>query len=139
MKRALFITIGTMLAAAAALSCGSNNNGVAATTAPTASTTTSTTTTPNLSSDVHTQGSIRSITLPELQPELPAGDGQKLVLIACASCHTPQYIMHQPPLSREAWTTSVNKMRTTYSAPIKEENVKPIVDYLVAVRGPQSN
>jgi hypothetical protein len=46
--------------------------------------------------------------------------------------------MHQPPLSRDAWMASVNKMRTTYSAPIAEENVKPIVDYLVTVRGPQT-
>ena len=90
-----------------------------------------------LSSDVRVQGSIRSISLPELVSDLPERDGRKLVVIACASCHTSRYIMHQPALSRQTWLAEVNKMRTTYSAPIAEENVNPIVDYLVAVRGAQ--
>ena len=47
----------------------------------------------------------------------------------------PKYITLQPPLSREAWTASVTKMRTTYGGPIPEEQVPKIVDYLVAING----
>jgi hypothetical protein len=41
----------------------------------------------------------------------------------------------QPGFSKEAWTASVDKMRKTFGAPITNEQVPVIVDYLVAVRG----
>ena len=132
MNRGIFITIGGTLAAIMGINCSHAPATRASAAAPTSAPTTS-----KYAGDVRIQGPIRSITLPELETNLPPGEGRKLVVIACATCHTTRYIMHQPPLSREAWTASVNKMRTTYSAPIAEENVKPIVDYLVAVRGPQ--
>ena len=142
MNRTLLLAIGVTLTAGVGVKCDDDRApaaqapAAAPTSAPASSPTTASTP-PDLSKDVRTQGSIRSIALPELAPDLPAGEGRNIVLIACGTCHTPRYIMHQPPLSRDAWTASVNKMRTTYSAPIAEENIKPIVDYLVAVRGPQ--
>jgi mono/diheme cytochrome c family protein len=140
MNRTLLLAIGVTLTAGVGVKCDGDHAPAApapaAASAP-ATSPTAASTLPDLSKDVRTQGSIRSITLPELDPDLPAGEGRNIALIACGTCHTPRYIMHQPPLSRDAWTASVNKMRTTYSAPIAEENVKPIVDYLVAVRGSQ--
>jgi hypothetical protein len=130
MNRRVFLGIAGVLTVLLGLSCGHA--------AKPPATSTSTPQPPsNLSSDVRVQGSIRSISLPELDSDLPERDGRKLVVIACASCHTTGYIMHQPPLSRQTWVAEVNKMRTTYSAPIAEENVNPIVEYLVAVRGAQ--
>jgi hypothetical protein len=131
MNRYIFLGIAGMLTVLLGLSCGHATNPSAT------STSSSPRSQSNLSSDVHVQGSIRSISLPELDSDLPERDGRKLVVIACASCHTTRYIMHQPPLSRQTWVAEVNKMRTTYSAPIAEENVNPIVEYLVAVRGAQ--
>jgi hypothetical protein len=81
------------------------------------------------------RGSVRFIQLPERKPQLPDGNMRDIVLVQCGMCHTPQYITLQPPLSREQWTASVNKMRTTYGGPIPEEQVEPIVEYLVAVNG----
>ena len=81
------------------------------------------------------RGNVRFIRLPEWKPSLPAGEARDLVMVQCAMCHTPEYITLQPPLSREAWTASVTKMRTTYGGPIPEEQVPKIVDYLVAVNG----
>ena len=81
------------------------------------------------------RGNVRFIRLPEWKPTLPAGEARDLVMVQCAMCHTPEYITLQPPLSREAWTASVTKMRTTYGGPIPEEQVPKIVDYLVAING----
>ena len=50
-------------------------------------------------------------------------------------CHTPRYVLEQPPLPRKTWQAEVDKMRKTYGAPVPDEDVPPIVDYLVAVRG----
>jgi hypothetical protein len=66
---------------------------------------------------------------------LPPAPGRETVLALCATCHTPEYITLQPPLSRETWVAEVTKMRTTYSAPVPEDKVDEIVEYLVAVRG----
>jgi len=81
------------------------------------------------------RGTVRFIRLPEWKPTLPAGEARDLVMVQCAMCHTPEYITLQPPLSRDAWTASVTKMRTTYGGPIPEEQVPKIVDYLVAING----
>ena len=81
------------------------------------------------------RGSVRFIRLPEWKPALPEGKVRDIVLVQCGMCHTPEYITLQPPLSRDAWTASVTKMRTTYGGPIPEEQVPKIVDYLVAING----
>src|SRR5947207_11192444 len=82
-------------------------------------------------SDVEVRGSVRVIRLPELESDLPDLPGRKTVMIACNVCHSTRYIMNQPPLSREAWTADVTKMRKTYGAPIADDKAAEIVDYLV--------
>ena len=81
------------------------------------------------------RGTVRQIRLPEIAYELPPGKGRETVVVQCAVCHSLAYIPLQPPLSRDAWTASVTKMQKTYSAPIPEEKVPEIIDYLVAVNG----
>lgn len=81
------------------------------------------------------RGSVHSIQLPENEPPLPAHAGRETTQLFCGNCHTSQYIVIQPPFSRDTWIAEVTKMRKVYSAPIPEEKVGEIVDYLVAVRG----
>jgi mono/diheme cytochrome c family protein len=81
------------------------------------------------------RGAVRAIRLPEAKFELPPGKGRETVVGQCAVCHTLAYIPLQPPLSREQWTTSVTKMQKTFSAPIPDDKIAEIVDYLVAVNG----
>ena len=81
------------------------------------------------------RGAVRAIRLPEAKFELPPGKGRETVVGQCAVCHTLAYIPLQPPLSREQWTTSVTKMQKTFSAPIPDDKLAEIVDYLVAVNG----
>jgi hypothetical protein len=87
--------------------------------------------------DVQTRGSVRRITLPEFEPDLPAGASRNTVVVACGACHSTRYITNQPPLSRETWVAEVTKMRKTYGAPVAEDRVNEIVDYCFAVRGAQ--
>jgi hypothetical protein len=44
-------------------------------------------------------------------------------------------VLDQPPLPRKTWEAEVEKMRKTYGAPVADEDVAAIVDYLVAIRG----
>jgi cytochrome c5 len=79
--------------------------------------------------------SVHSITLPNMPPELPDGPGKDAVMSNCILCHSQRYITIQPPFTRQKWTDEVNKMRKTYGAPVAEEKVDDIVNYLVSIRG----
>ena len=79
---------------------------------------------------------LHTIELPAESPvNLPEGEGKTEVIAACTQCHTPRYIENQPKLSRKAWQTTVDKMRTVYGAPIVSEASPKIVNYLVATHG----
>jgi hypothetical protein len=81
------------------------------------------------------RGNVRSIKLPEPKIELPPGPGREAVETYCGVCHSLDYLVIQPPLSKEAWTAGVTKMQKTYSAPIPDEKVPEILNYLMAIRG----
>jgi hypothetical protein len=53
----------------------------------------------------------------------------------CLACHSAGTILNQSPLSRAAWQAEVDKMRNDFKAPIDEADMKPMVDYLVRLRG----
>jgi len=79
---------------------------------------------------------VKTLKLPEFDAALPAGKGKETVVVMCAVCHTPHYILNQPSFPREVWMAEVTKMQKTYSAPIPDDKVPEILDYLMAVRGP---
>ena len=68
--------------------------------------------------------------------DLPFGDrmfegpGADVVNNNCLACHSVGMVMTQPPLSRQTWEAEVAKMRNAYKAPVADEDVTPIVDYL---------
>jgi len=76
-----------------------------------------------------------TITLPQMEPNLPPGAGRETVLAACVICHTTRYITMQPTFTRAAWTAEVEKMRKVFGAPMSNEQAAQVVDYLVAIRG----
>ena len=62
---------------------------------------------------------------------LKEGPGKDLVSSYCVHCHSLDYIpMHATILDKQGWTKTVNKMITVMGAPIKQEDVPAIVDYL---------
>ena len=67
---------------------------------------------------------------PIYYPELAAGDGKDDVENNCELCHSPRFITMQPPLSPQAWSDEVNKMRKTFGASIPDDTAQKIIQYL---------
>jgi len=84
---------------------------------------------------VEVRGTKHILHMPEVPFELPPGPNKDVVTVYCGVCHTQRYILLQPPFSKETWINEVTKMRKNYSAPIPDEKVEEIVNYLVSVRG----
>ena len=84
----------------------------------------------------HPEPTIHTLVLPDIPPpELPEAPGRAMLQGACSTCHTLRYVVEQPPLTRAQWTAEVDKMRRAYAAQIPDDAARPIVDYLVAIRG----
>ncbi len=68
--------------------------------------------------------------------KLKPGAGQDRIASACAVCHSLDYIqMNSPFLDRKGWETVVNKMAHVMGAPVKDEEIPALVDYLTAQYG----
>ena len=74
--------------------------------------------------------------------ELPAetarfkfGPGVELAVASCLTCHSVEYISTQPSQTRTAWKASVDKMRAKFGAPIPDDQVDKLADYLAANYG----
>lgn len=78
---------------------------------------------------------VRTIELPYVFTPVPPGPNAATYQSACMLCHSQRYVVIQPPLSRKTWTAEVTKMQKTYGAPITDQQIEPLVDYLVAIRG----
>ena len=62
--------------------------------------------------------------------------GRNVVAANCNTCHSLDYIpVNSVFLDRKGWEGSVNKMIKVMGAPIKEEDVQKIVDYLAGQYG----
>ena len=83
-------------------------------------------------------GTTHSINLTETRVELKHGEGLTKVEAFCNICHSLDYILMQPKLTKSQWTATVNKMIKVFGAPINEEDAKLIVTYLVAQYGAQN-
>jgi cytochrome c553 len=58
------------------------------------------------------------------------------VLANCSGCHSVDYIeMNSPFLNRNGWEAEVRKMMKAYGAPVREDDVGPIVSYLTHYYG----
>lgn len=61
--------------------------------------------------------------------------GYALAVAMCQTCHSVDYVQSQPVSARAWWKSNVVKMQKTFGAPIPDEAVEPIVDYLVKTYG----
>jgi sulfite dehydrogenase len=75
------------------------------------------------------------IQLPAERAAYPPSDlpGYALVQRNCLLCHSAEYAQYQPPASpRSYWEATVRKMKKPFGAPLAEDDIPAIVDYLVA-------
>jgi sulfite dehydrogenase (cytochrome) subunit B len=82
-----------------------------------------------------------SIQLPPETAVLKPGAGAELAQGNCLICHSADYIQYQPPMPRKFWEAEVKKMQAKYGAPISDELLPAVIDYLTKTYGtttPQS-
>ena len=75
------------------------------------------------------------IELPPERTELKAGPHAEAAAANCVTCHSWDYVSIQPLLPRAAWKATVTKMRAAFGAPIAEDQIDDIVDYLARTYG----
>lgn len=65
--------------------------------------------------------------------------GYALVQQNCQTCHSAHYAAYQPPTSpRSYWEAQVKRMKAVFRAPVSDEQVPLIVDYLVRTYGAEA-
>ena len=78
------------------------------------------------------------ITLPQETAKLVESPlpGYAMAQAMCLTCHSAEYMQYQPTTSPRAyWQATLTKMQKTFAAPVPDEMVAPIVDYLVKTYG----
>lgn len=79
-----------------------------------------------------------TITLPVETAKLKASilPGYMIAQQKCAICHSADYINLQPPgMTLKQWTAEVTKMQHAYGAPITDDDIKMIGEYLAVTYG----
>jgi hypothetical protein len=75
----------------------------------------------------------------ESRIKLKDGPGRDKVEANCVACHSLDYIqMNSVFLDRKVWEAEVTKMVKAMGAPIKEDDQKEILEYLVKFYGKAS-
>ena len=57
----------------------------------------------------------------------------------CLTCNSVEYVVIQPPMQRAFWKAEVQKMQQKYGAPIPDQQVEAVVDYLTKNYGVTTN
>jgi cytochrome c553 len=80
------------------------------------------------------------ITLKSVTVDLPDSDrtflgpGSDAINNNCLACHSADMVLNQPALPKSVWQAEVTKMIQNYKAPVSEEDVAAIVDYLAHMK-----
>lgn len=75
-----------------------------------------------------------TVTLPPGDSLFP-GPGADAINNNCLACHSTEMVLNQPALPRATWDAEVHKMIATYKAPVDENDIGAIVDYLARTKG----
>ncbi len=81
---------------------------------------------------------VQRITLPQIPADILPGPNLQVYEKNCLICHSARYVTMQPRFSRAVWQAEVKKMADVYGGSISEADQALIVEYLVAVRGPEA-
>jgi mono/diheme cytochrome c family protein len=76
------------------------------------------------------------IELPAETTTLKPGTGSDVASKQCLTCHSADYVTVQPPGKPLAfWKAEVEKMKKVYGAPIPDDQIEPIAQYLTREYG----
>jgi mono/diheme cytochrome c family protein len=81
------------------------------------------------------QWAIVRVELPASDESFPAGVGADIASSQCLICHSAGMVLTQPPLKKDEWRAEIAKMRTVYGAPIAEDQVDGLAEYLRSING----
>ena len=78
----------------------------------------------------------QTIQLPTSNRVFPGDSaGAKAANTYCLMCHSVGMVMNQPDLPKAAWLVEVNKMKNAFKAPIPEDQLPVIAEYLDSIKG----
>jgi len=80
----------------------------------------------------------KSIELPPdgMQLKASALPGYDKARASCVACHSAEYMLYQPATAPRAyWDAMVKRMKAVFNAPVADEDMAAIVDYLVKTYG----
>jgi cytochrome c5 len=81
------------------------------------------------------QWAIVRVELPARDEPFPPGVGADIANSQCLICHSAGMVLTQPPLKKDEWRSEIMKMRTAYGAPIPEDQVDGLAEYLKNING----
>lgn len=71
-----------------------------------------------------------AISVPYIDFEIKEDKGSDVVQANCLMCHSFGYMINQGPRSKDFWEKKTLKMINVFKAPIAQEDVETIADYL---------
>jgi cytochrome c5 len=83
------------------------------------------------------QWAIVRVELPASGESFPPGIGADVASSQCLICHSAGMVLTQPPLKKDEWRAEIMKMRSAYGAPIPEDQVEGLSEYLKNINGRQ--
>ena len=81
------------------------------------------------------QWAIVRVELPAGDESFPPGIGADIASSQCLICHSAGMVLTQPPLKKDEWRAEIMKMRSSYGAPIPEDQVDGLSEYLKNING----
>jgi mono/diheme cytochrome c family protein len=81
------------------------------------------------------QWAIVRVELPASDETFPPGIGADIANSQCLICHSAGMVLTQPPLKKDEWRAEIMKMRSSYGAPIPEDQVDGLAEYLKNISG----
>jgi mono/diheme cytochrome c family protein len=81
------------------------------------------------------QWAIVRVELPASDEPFPPGVGADIASSQCLICHSAGMVLTQPPLKKEEWRAEIMKMRSAYGAPISDDQVDGLSEYLKNING----
>ncbi len=76
-----------------------------------------------------------SVELPVSNEVFPSGPGADVADSQCLICHSAGMVLRQPPLTKDAWRSEIQKMRSAYGALLPAEQVDALSEYLQRIDG----